>query len=1343
MLFQEPAVKQRLDLSFQPGIRALSLWVMIVGLLAGARTGVAQTSYYWDTNGSSAGTDGTGFIWSNDGANAWWTTSADGTSGTVAWVSGSVAVFSAGTGDAGTVDLSGVLSIGGLKFEDGAVTLRGGLLSLAQNATLEVAESRTAVLEGVGILGDYVLTKSGKGKLTLTGDMATAYSGLIVRGGTMELGTTGGAVTGVGNVLVEGTGGNSSGLNPTILKLLADDQISDSAVITVASRQYNGSLLDLNGFKETIGGLVLQSFTGTNDVGVKTGAGGVLTVLGDIYLHNNRGGSDLSPNTARDVLISGSGHRGLVAPDSGYLDLGGGVRTITVAGQAVPVSPLSDATIEVIIQNGGIIKAGAQMLILSGTNTYTGGTTIQEGTLRIGAGSTSGSIVGDVINQSILEFHRSNATSFSGNINGAGVLNKMGAGTLTLTGVNSYSGLTSILEGAVQVQKIGMAGVSSGSNLGSQGVILVGGGTVAAGLIYAGTGETTDKVLRLMGTTGTVTLGASGSGAVVWQNALEFVGLGARTIVLNGTSTADNTLKGGISNATDGGVTTLEKSGAGTWVLEGDNTYTGVTTINGGILKLEGDGTLDSPAVKIQNGTLAISGNLDLSLAGDASVKVLASDLVSYALLLGGGATASASSVEIDAGRTLQLKSHVGFLGTGNNLAATISGGNLDLGNEFRLFVVNNSSNADPELTISSALTGTAQATLMKAGSGRMVLTQGLSIKNIQVNVGRLDLGGLANTVAGNLQVGFNNSGSLYYGTSGGTLSVGSGNSADVLDVGVVVNAQAYSYASGVGIMDLRGSQQFNVNVGRVRFGVHTSTGVSDGVPQAPSLDGLATPSSVSPSSTEVYLATNNTITATSSFILADAQSASVGGIHKLQFGEGNNVVNTPLLYVGYRKGSGQATIRSGGSLEIRGVGAGAKSALYVGYSAVNTGAATVSFLDMTGGRLVADLSSLTIGWKSGGSGATAGSSTGSLILSSHAGNQVSVSGNVVIGYIAGAQTSAVTFGSGTLSMAGGTFDVGGNVELATIGTSGSTNANLSATGLLQLTGGTFTVQGNITHADDALNRGAATVTLDGGTLDMTGGSIGGAGANAITFNVRSGSLASLGELNAGGNLVKSTVGILKLTGTSSYTGGTQVNEGMYLVNGSHTGGSQYTVASGAVLGGTGQITPTTGQDVVVNGRLVVGDNSLASPQAGTLTIGTSGGGAMVLNSGSTVEFDLLGAGSGTWNAADKLSFGSAGSSQLEMVGTVTLQVANPTALTNWVAGDAWQLFDWSGLSSPPVSGSFVLGTSFTTILLGTGKEWDLSRLYVDGSISIAPEPGRMMLVLVGFCFMLARRRRK
>nr|WP_075086814.1 hypothetical protein [Verrucomicrobium spinosum] len=108
--------------------------------------------------------------------------------------------------------------------------------------------------------------------------------------------------------------------------------------------------------------------------------------------------------------------------------------------------------------------------------------------------------------------------------------------------------------------------------------------------------------------------------------------------------------------------------------------------------------------------------------------------------------------------------------------------------------------------------------------------------------------------------------------------------------------------------------------------------------------------------------------------------------------------------------------------------------------------------------------------------------------------------------------------------MAGGTFDVGGNVELATIGTSGSTNANLSATGLLQLTGGTFTVQGNITHADDTLNRGTATVTLDGGTLDVTGGSIGGAAANSITFNVRSGTLASLGELDAGGNLVKSTV---------------------------------------------------------------------------------------------------------------------------------------------------------------------------------------------------------------------------
>jgi autotransporter-associated beta strand protein len=1162
----------------------------------------------------------------------------------------------------------------------------------------------------------------------------------------VELGMTNTpTAAGTGNILVQGQGGTSSILNPTTLKLTASNQIADTATVTIISAQYNGTIFDLNGFNETIGGLVVKANTGTVGIGVRTGSGGVLTVMGDITLNNNRGGP--TGNSARDVLITGTGNRNTVAADSGILDLGGAVRTITVTSEQATIPPDSDATIETTIRNGGIIKAGAQKLFLVGTNTYTGGTTVQGGTLSIGAGSTTGSILGDVAlaNQSVLEFNRSNAYAFAGNITGDGVLNKLGAGVLTLSGSNTFTGKTTVKAGSLQVEKIGMVGVPANTNLGTAASIDLGDTTANVGLLYTGIGETTDKVLRLTGTTGTVTLGASGSGALVFQNQIQFVGLGARTLILTGTSTTANTLKQGITNATDNSVTTLQKTDTGTWVLEGANTYTGVTTVTGGVLRLDGEGTLTTPALRLQNGTFEISGEEDVTLAGDPSVTLAAGESTQnfyYALLLGGGPAGSSATVALDAGRTLHLGSNVGFSSTNSNLPASITGGNLDLGNAQRVFVVAESTNADPDLTISSTFTGTTNATLMKAAGGRMVLTQSLNIKNVYVNGGRLDLQGPANTITGNLQVGVNNGGSFYYGASGGTLNVGSGSS-DVLDVGVTMDLQGYAYSTSfTGVMDLRGSQQFNVNVGRVRIGVHTSTAAGNGTPTLPSFNGSALPTSFTPVSTEVYLATNNQITASTSFVIGDAQSASVSGTHSLLFGAGTNIVNTPLMYVGYRKGSGQASIASGGSLEIKGIGEGARTALYIGYNAVNTGGATVNSLDMTNGRLTASLSSLTIGWKSGGSSTTAGSSIGSLTLGADSGNQVNVSGNVTIGYIAGTQASATTFGRGTLSMAGGTFDVGGDVILATV-SSATTNANLTSTGTLNLTGGTFTVQGNILHTDDALDRGTATITLDGGTLDLTGGTVGNTGAQAITFQARSGILRSLGELNSGGTLTKTTTGVLRVEGTNTYSGVTQVQAGKLLVNGTHTNGGEYQVSAGATLGGGGSITLASAQNFVVSGTLAPGskaDGTVAS----TLTLTTTGSGLIILENGSRMEFDLTTAGTGTLNQGDLLVLNG----ELAVVGTTTLEIANPNALLNWAAGDTWQLFDWSGIiGGVPTVGTFQIGASFNQVLSGTNYTWDFSELYVDGTVSLqaaaVPEPGRMVLLAIAATAVVLRRRRR
>jgi autotransporter-associated beta strand protein len=81
---------------------------------------------------------------------------------------------------------------------------------------------------------------------------------------------------------------------------------------------------------------------------------------------------------------------------------------------------------------------------LTGSNIYSGNTTITNGTLELGGGGTTGSIAGNVTNNGTLAFNRADAVTFANVVSGAGVLAKQGTGTLTLTGANSYSGGTTI-----------------------------------------------------------------------------------------------------------------------------------------------------------------------------------------------------------------------------------------------------------------------------------------------------------------------------------------------------------------------------------------------------------------------------------------------------------------------------------------------------------------------------------------------------------------------------------------------------------------------------------------------------------------------------------------------------------------------------------------------------------------------------------------------------------------------------------------------------------------------------------------------------------------------------------
>lgn len=123
---------------------------------------------------------------------------------------------------------------------------------------------------------------------------------------------------------------------------------------------------------------------------------------------------------------------------------------------------------------GALTKTGANTLILTGTNTYSGPTTISAGTLQVGNGGTTGTLGGgNITNNATLSFNRSNAMTVNNIISGSGLMNISGTGALTLNALNTYTNITTVLNGKLVVNGSLQSPVTvkSGATLGGTGVV--------------------------------------------------------------------------------------------------------------------------------------------------------------------------------------------------------------------------------------------------------------------------------------------------------------------------------------------------------------------------------------------------------------------------------------------------------------------------------------------------------------------------------------------------------------------------------------------------------------------------------------------------------------------------------------------------------------------------------------------------------------------------------------------------------------------------------------------------------------------------------------------------------
>ena len=241
--------------------------------------------------------------------------------------------------------------------------------------------------------------------------------------------------------------------------------------------------------------IILDGATMLDTQGYRIGLAGQIRGSGQLSVEGTGGTAVV---TADDIY---SGGTRILA--GGRLQLGDGGTTGSITGDVVDNGTLlfdrSDTHVfgGAISGTGSVAQAGGGTTVLTGANTYSGGTAISAGTLQVGDGGTTGSITGDVLDNGVLVFKRSDTTVFAGAISGAGAVVQAGSGTTVLTGANTYSGGTLIAAGTLQVGEDGTTGAITGPVVDNGTLVFKRSDTVvdtnvmtgSGGLIQAGSGR--------------------------------------------------------------------------------------------------------------------------------------------------------------------------------------------------------------------------------------------------------------------------------------------------------------------------------------------------------------------------------------------------------------------------------------------------------------------------------------------------------------------------------------------------------------------------------------------------------------------------------------------------------------------------------------------------------------------------------------------------------------------------------------------------------------------------------------------------------------------------------------
>ncbi|MEI6603709.1 MAG: autotransporter-associated beta strand repeat-containing protein [Verrucomicrobiota bacterium] len=1095
--------------------------------------------------------------------------------GTLAYGVNNALSSGAVTVNGGSLDIAGFTdSVGALTLTSGSITGTTGVLT-GTSYTLDGSGTISAILGGAG-----TLTKTNAGTATLS--KANSYTGLTtVSGGTLAYGI---------------------------------DNALSSGAVTV-----NGGILDIAGYNDTVGAVILSAGTITGSTGTLTGTSYALTGTGTISAMLGGSGTLTKTNAGTVTLAGANTYTGLTTVSAGTLAYGIenalGSGAVTVSGGTLDISSFNDAVGVVTLTSGSITgstgvlsgtsyaltgagnisaslggagsltKTGAATVTtLSGSNAYTGVTTLTSGTLAISSidnlGAATTAAANLVFNGGTLQFTGASAstardftltaattgtidvTTGALTISGAsaataGALTKTGAGTLTLGGANNHTGLTTVSAGTLAY------GIENA--LGS-GAVTVSGGTLDISSFNDAVGVVTLTSGSITGSTG----------------------------VLSGASYA-LTGAGNIS-AILGGAGSLTKTGAATvTTLSGSNTYAGVTTLTGGTLAISsisqlGAATTAAANLVFNGGTLQFTGasastdrNFTLTAATTGTIEVStgtltisgASAATTGALTKTGAGTLNLSGSNGHTGLTTVAEGTLAYGVTNalSNGAVTVTGGSMDI-SSFNdsvgaVTLASGSITGSTGVLIgaSYALTGTGSisailggsATLTKSGTDTATLSGSNTYSGAtSISAGTLKLGAAGtatNSPLGTIAAGTTVTSNATLDLNGFTLGTAealtlNGIGADSLGALTNSSTKAATYS---GLLTLGSSSRIGAPSGDI---ILSNTGTMSGTYDL-RLEGSASGSSLASvigigSTTTLYKSGSGTWTLSGASTYSGITRIEAG---TLKLGAAGNGSNSPLGTVGGATGT-----QIGGALDLNGFSLSTAEALTLRGSGVNSGGA----LTNSAATAATYKGALTME-----AGVSIVASGGDIILSS----ATAVAGSAVQLTVGGAKNTTIESNYGPTSASTLTKEAAGTLTLTAVNT---------------YAGATTITEGTLSVGTTGTINGTSGISIGAGTLNYNSTT---ALSKSVAFSGSGGTLSGTGKITP---LVIVTAGNTLAPGNS--IGTLSFGTGLTLAG---TYAAQLGAPGTTPVTGLADLAAVTGALTLTNGTLSLSDNAGANSQGG------------------------------------------------------------------------------------------------------------------------------------------------